>query len=86
MRTFTFKLYLFASVSTHNSTLSTFSNRVLKRIRHVVMGAEFSVLNKLAQRGENHFKSYHIESFDYQQGVLRGEVHASMKKEVYKSR
>ncbi|XP_020606184.1 uncharacterized protein LOC110044947 [Orbicella faveolata] len=39
---------------------------------------------KSIERGENHYKSDHIESFSYQQGVLRGEVHASMKKKVYK--
>jgi len=73
------------------------------------MGAEFSVLNKLAQRkdeslsissliaffsdekksikrGENHYKSDHIKSFNYQQGALRVEVHASMKKMSTKSR
>ena len=44
----------------------------------------FSEEKKSIERGENHFKSDHIESFDYQQGVLRGEVHASMKKKVYK--
>ena len=40
---------------------------------------------KLIERGENHHKSDHIESIDYQQGVLRGEVHASTKKKSTKS-
>ena len=44
----------------------------------------FSEEKKLIKQGENHYKSDHIESFDYQQGVLRGQVHASMKKKVYK--
>ena len=39
---------------------------------------------KSKKKGENHFKSDHIEAFTYQQGVLRGEVHASMKQKVYK--
>lgn len=39
---------------------------------------------KSIKKGENHFKSDHIEAFTYQQGVLRGEVHASMKQKVYK--
>lgn len=39
---------------------------------------------KSIKKGENHFKSDHIEAFTYQQGVLHGEVHASMKKKVYK--
>ena len=39
---------------------------------------------KSIRKGENHYKSDHVESLLYQQGVLRGEVHASMKKKVYK--
>ena len=39
---------------------------------------------KSIRKGENHYKSDHVEYFAYQQGVLRGEVHASMKKKVYK--
>ena len=39
---------------------------------------------KSIKKGENHFKLDHIEAFTYQQGVLRGEVHASMKQKVYK--
>ena len=39
-------------------------NRVLKRLRHVVMGAEFSVLKKLTQRKDgvafNHFSCYFL--------------------------
>ena len=38
---------------------------------------------KSIKKGETHFKSDHIEAFTYQQGVLRGEVHASMKQRVY---
>jgi hypothetical protein len=44
----------------------------------------FSGEQKSVNRGENHFKSDHVECFLYNQGVLRGEVHASMKKKVYK--
>ena len=39
---------------------------------------------KSIRKGGNHYKSDHVESLSYQQGVLRGEVHASMKKKVYK--
>ena len=39
---------------------------------------------KSIKKGENHFKSDHIEAFTFQQGVLRGEVQASMKQKVYK--
>ena len=44
----------------------------------------FSEETKSIRKGENHYKSGHVESFVHQQGVLRGEVHASMKKKVYK--
>ena len=44
----------------------------------------FAAEKKLIERGENHYKSDHIEAFTYHQGVLRGEVHASMKKKVCK--
>ena len=39
---------------------------------------------KSIKKAENHFRSDHIEAFTYQQGFLRGEVHASMKQKVYK--
>ena len=39
---------------------------------------------KSLTRGENHYKSNHVESFTYSDGIIRGEVHASMKKNVYK--
>ena len=39
----------------------------------------FAEEKKSIERGENHYRSEHIESFTYNQGVLRGEVHASMK-------
>ena len=42
----------------------------------------FSEEKKSIQKGEN--RSDHEEAFSYQQGILRGEVHAIMKKEVYK--
>ena len=44
----------------------------------------FSEETKSIKKGENHYKSEHVEAFTYQQGVLRGEEHASMKKKVYK--
>lgn len=44
----------------------------------------FSEEKKSIRKGENHYKSDHVESLSYQQGVLRGEVHARVKKKVYK--
>ena len=44
----------------------------------------FAEEKKSIERGLNHCKSDHIEALTYHQGVLRGEVHASMKKKVYK--
>ena len=44
----------------------------------------FADEQKSLTRGENHHQSNHIESFFYNDGVIRGEVHASMKKIVYK--
>ena len=41
--------------------------------------------NKSISRGENHFKSSHEESFRASQGVLKGQVHASMKKKGLKN-
>ena len=38
----------------------------------------FSEEKKSIQKGENHYKSDHVEAFSYQQGALRGEVHASI--------
>lgn len=62
------------------------------------MGAEFSVLNKRAQHPKWHrcqLQRWYLSlpkrksrlserKITYDQGVLRGEVHASMKKKVYK--
>jgi len=44
----------------------------------------FTEEHESISRGENHYKSGHVESFIYNQGVIRGEVHASMKNKVYK--
>ncbi|XP_065056838.1 uncharacterized protein LOC135685036 [Rhopilema esculentum] len=46
--------------------------------------AFFSDEPKSIQRGENHFRSDHVESFYYSDGVIRGSVHASMKNKSYK--
>ena len=45
----------------------------------------FSDEQKSLTRGENHYKSNHMESFTYSDGIICGEVHASMKKKVYKA-
>ena len=39
---------------------------------------------KSVKKGENYFKSGHVESFTYNQGVLRGDVHVSMTNKLYK--
>ena len=44
----------------------------------------FADEQKSLTRGENHYKSNHVESFSYSDGIIRGEIHASMKKKVYK--
>ena len=38
---------------------------------------------KSISRGENHYKSGHVESITYIPGVLKGKVCASMKDKVY---
>ena len=43
----------------------------------------FAEEKKSIERGENHYRFEYIESFTYHQGVLRGEVQASMKQKVY---
>ena len=44
----------------------------------------FADEQKSLTRGENHYKSNHVESLSYSDGIIRGEIHASMKKKVYK--
>ena len=44
----------------------------------------FSGEQKSITRGENHYRSGHIDNFCYSQGVLRGQIHASMKNKAYK--
>lgn len=44
----------------------------------------FAGEQKSIERGENHVKSDHVESYSYTAGVIRGEIHASMKKKTYK--
>ena len=44
----------------------------------------FGEEQKSIKKGENHYKSSHVESFTYIQGILRGDVHASMRNKVYK--
>jgi len=39
--------------------------------------------HKSISRGENHFKSGHVQSFNFEQGILRGQILASMKKKHY---
>ena len=44
----------------------------------------FSGEQKSLERGENHYRSDHVESFTYSGGIIRGEVKASMKNKSYK--
>ena len=44
----------------------------------------FTGEQKSISRGENHVQSGHIEAFTYNDGVIRGQVHASMKQKSYK--
>ena len=68
-------------------------NSVLNKLAFVFKMATLSISSLLSffsdekksiKKGENHYKSDHVEAFSYQQGILRGEVHASMKKKIYK--
>ena len=43
----------------------------------------FAEKKRSITRGENHYRSDHIESFVYADGVIRGTVHASMKNKSY---
>ena len=43
----------------------------------------FSDNQKSIKRGENHYKSNHIEAFVYDQNYITGKVHVSMKKKIY---
>ena len=44
----------------------------------------FSAEQKSLERGENHYRSDHAQSFTYSGGIIRGEVKASMKNKSYK--
>ena len=44
----------------------------------------FSDEPKSINRGENHYKSGHVESFHYSDGIIRGSIHASKKDKSYK--
>ena len=43
----------------------------------------FAEEKKSIERGENHYRSDHVESFAYADGVIKGTVHASMKNKSY---
>ena len=67
-------------------------NSVLNKLAFVFKMATLSISSLLSffsdekksiKKEENHYKSDHVEAFSYQQGILRGEVHASMKKKIY---
>ena len=77
--------------------MTAFFSVLNKRLGVVVYGAIlimtlFSISSLLSYfedekksiaKGENHVKSDHIECFMYNQGILRGKVHASMRSKVY---
>ena len=45
----------------------------------------FADETKSINRGENHYNSKHVESFEYADGVMRGNIHESMKNRTYKT-
>ena len=49
------------------------------------LASSFADEPKSINRGENHYNSKHVESFEYADGVMRGNVHASMKNRTYKT-
>ena len=51
-------------------------------IRISALTSFFSGEPKSINRGENHYKSGHIESFHYSNGIIRGSVHASIEEQV----
>ena len=64
-------------------------NKGSNRYRHhtisiVSLISFFGEEQKSIRKGENHYKSGHVESFTYSEGILRGDVHASMRNKVYK--
>ena len=44
----------------------------------------FGEEQKSIRKGENHYKSGHVESFTYNEGILRGDVHTTMRNKVFK--
>ena len=62
----------------------TFQRGVMAALSISSLVSFFSDEQKSLTRGENHYKSNHIERFTYSDGIIRGEVHASIKKKVYK--
>ena len=67
-----------------NKDLARHNNVTMASLSIASLISFFLEEKKSIERGENHYKSNHVEYFAYNQGCLRGEVHASMKKKVYK--
>lgn len=66
------------------SSKQTKQNQNMASLTISSLASFFSGEQKSIDRGENHYKSEHVESFTYSTGVIRGEVHASMKNKSYK--
>ena len=49
------------------------------------LGSFFAVELKSINLGENHYICKHVESFEYADGVMRGNVQTSMKNRTYKT-
>ena len=58
--------------------------KVMAALSISLLASFFSDEQNSLTRGENHYQSNDIESFPFSDGVIHGEVHASMKKKVYK--
>ena len=57
----------------------------LKNSQHGVAHNLFSGEQKLLDRGENHYRSDHVQSFTYSVRITGGEIQASMKNKNYKA-
>lgn len=60
------------------------TQRKMASLSIVSLNLFFGEEPKSIKRGENHYKSGHIESFVYDNGAIRGEVRASMKNKTWK--
>ena len=67
----------------HGNKISVLNIRTKMAFSISSLCAFFEGEIKSISRGENHYKSGHVECITYAQGVLKGKVRASMKDKVY---